>query len=282
MNGYFIGSEGYIPAKDYSHTLHAHQTWQYAFEKQWLFYSLWGRLLYDPATPDEVFARQFDDKYRGRRGKDLMKAYKLVSKTPLRFASFHKSTWDMTLYSEGFLSPRKPDASSPFVSLAELIRVSALDTSYLSIQDYINTLEKVPAPKKTTPLQLADSLEKDSKAALEMVALLRPEADAYTGALSCELDDIETWAHLGLYFADKLRAGVALKLFESKGDKDQKAAAISLLNNCIRHWDRIIAVTQSHYQEVPYVDGDMFSWKYYKSEVAKDLEMANEYEFQRK
>ena len=30
--------------------------WKYAFERQWLFYKLWGRLLYDPATPDSVFA----------------------------------------------------------------------------------------------------------------------------------------------------------------------------------------------------------------------------------
>ena len=30
--------------------------WKWAFERQWLFYKLWGRLLYDPTTPDAVFA----------------------------------------------------------------------------------------------------------------------------------------------------------------------------------------------------------------------------------
>ena len=48
VGGYFVGSEGYIPAKDYSHKPGPHVTWDYAFEKQWMFYMLWGRLLYDP------------------------------------------------------------------------------------------------------------------------------------------------------------------------------------------------------------------------------------------
>ena len=55
VNGYFVGSEGYIPAKDVSHVESNHKTWKYAFEKQWLFYKVWGRLLYDPTTPDEMF-----------------------------------------------------------------------------------------------------------------------------------------------------------------------------------------------------------------------------------
>src|SRR5829696_8227461 len=33
VSGYFVGSEGYIPAADYSHRPDPHRTWQYAFEK---------------------------------------------------------------------------------------------------------------------------------------------------------------------------------------------------------------------------------------------------------
>jgi hypothetical protein len=32
---------------------------RYLFERDWAFYALWGRLTYDPATPDAVFARTF-------------------------------------------------------------------------------------------------------------------------------------------------------------------------------------------------------------------------------
>ncbi|MDQ3394450.1 MAG: hypothetical protein M3512_10120, partial [Bacteroidota bacterium] len=282
VNGYFIGSEGYIPAKDYSHKTHKHQTWQYAFQKQWLFYSVWGRLLYNPATTDELFENQFDARYPGSDGKKLLKASHLVSKTPLRFASFHKSTWDMTLYSEGFLSPRKANATSPFVNIHELINIPSLDPSYISIHKFVSSPEKLFLEGNITPLQLADSLETDSNEALKIVAALRLHANEFTGALACELDDIETWGHLGLYFSDKLRAGVALETFRLEGDNTQKEKAISLLNNCIQHWDKISTITEGHYHAVPYVDGDMFAWKFYKPEVAKDIDIANDYKFQGK
>ena len=45
VGGYFIGSETYIPAKDYFTKPGFSVNWKYAFQRQWLFYKLWGRLL---------------------------------------------------------------------------------------------------------------------------------------------------------------------------------------------------------------------------------------------
>ncbi|MBV8804132.1 MAG: hypothetical protein JO042_03775, partial [Sinobacteraceae bacterium] len=55
VGGYFVGSETYIPALDYFTAVQAPVDWKWAFQRQWLFYELWGRLLYDPNTPDAVF-----------------------------------------------------------------------------------------------------------------------------------------------------------------------------------------------------------------------------------
>jgi hypothetical protein len=46
VNGYFVGSEGYIPAKDF-HTFPEDIEPELRLRKQWLFYQVWGRLLYD-------------------------------------------------------------------------------------------------------------------------------------------------------------------------------------------------------------------------------------------
>jgi hypothetical protein len=108
VDGYHIGSEGYIPAFDYFTKTEIGKTWQYAFERQWLFYTLWGRLLYDHKTPDEIFEAVFNRRYPYSDGQKLLNAYRLASRMPLRLASFYASTWDYTLYSEGFLSPRLP------------------------------------------------------------------------------------------------------------------------------------------------------------------------------
>jgi hypothetical protein len=87
VGGYALGSEGNIPAFDYAEVSPSSSAWM--FEKQWLFYSLWGRLLYDPTTPDATFSALFESRYgpaAAGQGAKLFKAYGLVSIVPLRIA----------------------------------------------------------------------------------------------------------------------------------------------------------------------------------------------------
>jgi hypothetical protein len=96
VGGYFVGSETYIPALDYFTAIEQPVRWRWAFERQWLFYKLWGRLLYDPATPDAVFEAEFRHRY-GAAARDLLRAYSLASSTQLRLASLYDSRWDFAL-----------------------------------------------------------------------------------------------------------------------------------------------------------------------------------------
>jgi len=289
VNGYFVGSEGYIPAKDFAHVNNDHKTWKYAFEKQWLFYLLWGRLLYDPSTPDAVFEAQFENRYGNKSGKTLYAAYSAASKMPLSVASFHGATWDYTLYSEGFLAPFAAprglhEDGSSFISINELIDHPALDPGYLSITEYAELLiSKTPIPAgKVDPLQLADSLETDSRLVMKLVNQMRPKAKA---ALACELDDLETWALLSQYFSDKIRGGVALHTYRTNHLKAEQQKAIDLLTVCHKHWKKLAEITSKHYQPVPYLDDQStasrpendartFLWSKYISEVERDIEIA--------
>jgi hypothetical protein len=274
VGGYFVGSEGYIPAKDYSHRPGDHRTWDYAFEKQWLFYKLWGRLLYDPSTPDKVFESELGRRYGAGSGASWLRAHALASRMPLKLASFYRATWDYTLYSEGFLAPVKPgdrEGPSPFLSIDDLIANRTLDPTLISIRDFISGMS---GPGLVSPLDLADGLEADASEALEIVGSLRSAAPAPTGAKECELEDIETWAYLSLYFADKLRAGTALETYRRFGGAEVKAKAVGLLESAAGYWDKICAITSSHYFEVAYVDGSSFSWVKYRPQVLQDIETA--------
>jgi hypothetical protein len=293
VNGYFVGSEGYIPAKDFSHRAGVHKTWEYAFEKQWLFYMLWGRLLYDPGTPDEIFEAAFNQRYKTKQGSLLLKAFSSASKMPLYLASFHGSTWDYTLYSEGFLAPFTSngglhDTVSSFISIDELIDHPTLDPAYISIPAFVKAgIEKTPIPPgKISPLLLANWLEADCKNVLKIVQQLRPFAQK---TLACELDDLETWAYLSSYFADKLRAGVALQTYRITNNKTEQQKAIQLLTVCVLYWKKISAITSKHYQEVPYVDDHSsgglaykdarrFCWSKYLPQAERDIELAKEKE----
>jgi len=291
VNGYFVGSEGYIPAKDFSHIDNNHRNWDYAFQKQWLFYKLWGRLLYDPSTPNEVFEEGFNTRYGNGEGPRLLKAYTEASQMPLSLASFFAATWDYTLYSEGFLAPFAANAGlhdtvSSFISVDELIDHPVLDPKFISIADYVKAMDenKTLTSDKVTPLMLADSLE---LAGRDVLKLVKPLQTASVTPLACELNDLETWAYLSIYFADKLRAGVALQQFRLTGNKVHQTEAVSLLNNCLFFWKKISDVTASHYKEVPYLEGyksplkafrdaQYFSWIKYLPQAERDIEIAKE------
>lgn len=289
VNGYFVGSEGYIPAKDYSHIDNKHRNWKYAFEKQWLFYKLWGRLLYDPATPNDVFEEGFNMRYGNGEGHRLLKAYEYASEMPLKLASFFAATWDYSLYSEGFLAPFAANAGlndtiSSFISVEELIDHPVLDPKYISIKDYAKAVvENKPFdPGKITPLMLADSLENDG---LNVIKLISPLRTGTLSPLTCELDDLETWANLSLYFSNKLRAGVALQQYRLMGNESQKEHAVRLLTDCLSYWKRVSVITSGHYKEVPYIggyksplnafkDAGYFSWIKFIPQAERDILIA--------
>jgi hypothetical protein len=221
----------------------------------------------------------------------LFEAYALASQMPLRLASFFAATWDYTLYSEGFLAPfpakGQADTASSFISIDDLINHPTLDTSYIPIQEFVQSLaqqKNLPAGK-VSPLQLADMSEADSRRTL---ALIKPLRAGASGAFACELDDLETWAYLGLYLADKLRAGVALQTYRVSGVPAEQQKAITYLQQCQAHWEKVSAITSGHYREVPYIDGQTwngpqhyrdawrFSWQKYLPQVARDLRIARE------
>ena len=285
VDGYFIGSEGYIPAKDYSHKVpHPHKTWKYAFEKQWLYYHLWGRLIYDPTVTDETLSSGFQKRYKNVDASVLLEAHSLASKVPLSIASFYKATWDFTLYSEGFMSAWPigfDDRKSPFISIQELINHETLDARYLDIRNYCTMMDRgLPvAEPLIDPLELAEEVQEHCQKAMTIVENIR-SAENESG-LDSELDDIETWCCLGYYFADKLRAGVSVEFFNLTGQPEKKEEALAYLENCFVHWEKIVEMTIDRYNPMPYVsmghheprwpEFTSFHWSRFLEEVEADI-----------
>lgn len=220
----------------------------------------------------------------------MLEATAAASQMPLRLASFFRATWDYTLYSEGFLSPMptggRADDVSSFISIDELIDHATLDPAYLSIKEYTTLLQnnKVVPAGKVSPLTLADLLDADAQTVLTRTGAIRANVSP---TLACELADLETWAHLSHYFADKLRAGVALQTYRLSDDTLKQQQAIALLNKCLTHWQMVSKITADHYHEVPYIEGNTFgsqaykdalrfSWTKYLAQVKRDIRLAQE------
>jgi hypothetical protein len=280
VGGYFVGSETYIPALDYFTANPVPVSWKYAFQRQWLFYKLWGRLLYDPGTPDSVFASEFTRRY-GKNAGGLLQAYALASNTQLRLASLFDSRWDFTLYSEGLLALQGEETH--YIGVDALIKQPPMDPDYVSVAEYVKTLLAGGsfAAQKITPDELAALLEKDNHAALTQVRRIDVSRQA---SLMHEVADVKIWANLGLHLAEKLRGAIALQTFRATGEARDKAAAISHLENALEYWDEVITLSRPLYKDMKltHYNGNaftanpdnLFHWALIRDEVAKDLDAA--------
>jgi len=285
--GYMVGSETYIPAKDYFTKDSVNLPWHYAFERQWLFYKLWGRLLYNPHQSDAIFRDEFTRRY-GKEGRSLPEASSLAGSTALRIASDFDCGWDFTLYTEGMMALDPATKNVSYISVDRLIHQPPLETDYVSIADYVSRRNAKDIFKKNEirPPQLAGMLERDCRKALSLIKNVDVSRNK---ALMYEVADITTWSYLGLHFAEKIRGGIALQTYRTNGDVSNKNNAVKYLKNALAYWDSVVSITRSLYRDMPLVHLSQqggsespenfyrrFHWAMLTPDVQKDVETAKE------
>ncbi|HLN20590.1 MAG TPA: glycoside hydrolase family 20 zincin-like fold domain-containing protein [Bacteroidales bacterium] len=280
--GYFVGSETYIPALDYFTAVSDNIDWKFAFERQWLFYKIWGRLLYNPETKDDIFESEFKRRY-GSDGENLLEAFSLASSTQLRLASLYDCGWDFTLYGEGFLALQGD--STKYISVKRLMSQPPLAPDYVSIKKYIDSISKGGTFSKEmiTPPVLAEMLRNDCNKALKLVRNIDTRSST---ALMYEVSDVKTWANLGFHLAEKLEGGMELERFYLTGNEDNRKKAIEHLEKALGYWDKVISITRPIYKDMPLAhyngssydrnDNNLFHWARIRPEVANDVEIAKE------
>ncbi|MEM1158500.1 MAG: hypothetical protein AAF649_01540 [Verrucomicrobiota bacterium] len=279
VGGYYIGSECYIPAADYI-TVPERRT-GYAFERQWLFYMVWGRLLYDSELTDDVFIRACQERF-GAHGETLFTALTHGSKMPLRLASFFNATWDFTLYCEGFMSNQAKSNPERLITVNELIKKTPLEPDYLSIKEFVDLQSAgKPVPEgRMDPLRLAEASFTDGSRALSMLEpVLRDPA--IKDPLALELVDAKAWAHLSIYFAEKLRSAVALHRYRKHQEAEQGEIAVAALKRALLQWELLVATTESSHRDMPLAhihtykhqgeDTRSFHWKRLLPAVKREL-----------
>jgi hypothetical protein len=291
VGGYFIGSETYIPAKDYFTKPGLEGNWKYAFERQWLFYKIWGRLLYNSETPNDVFRDEFIRRF-GKNGPALYEAYALSGTTPLRLASSFDFTWDFSLYSEGFMALDNTVKRVDFITVERTINQPPIDPDYVSVKDYVKTISENGSfsKERITPPLLAEMLERDCNKALSLVKDIDIKGN---NTLMYEVADVKVWSNLGLYFAEKLRGAVALQTYRTKGVDENKQKAIAHLEKALQFWKTVVDITRPIYLDMPLVhyseqDGKhwkendhlRFHWENLIPDVERDIEMAKNAKFE--
>ena len=277
VNGYYVGSETYIPAKDYITSL-PDASYRYAFERQWMYYKVLGRLLYNPNTPDAYFANEFEQRFP-KKGAKLFEAQAKASIVPLVIGSWQNATWDFLLYSEGFLYSTKIDDKKvqKLIPLTDMAEKTPMEPAFVSIADFLANENNVPKGK-ISPYHLADSLETICNQSIKEAKTIKSGKNV---DLLYEVSDIKAWANLGLYFSNKLRAAVEYKRYLTSKDKKDLDTSIEWLTKATENWHSLVEATEPVYKPVPLThfcenapeyEELNFHWSIVEKEVKAELE----------
>ena len=250
--GFSYGSEVDIPGRDDYDT----PSWdniqasKYEFQKQWFLYALWGRLAYNPDVLDSLWRRYFRVHY-GPAGDALYNSTVAAGRAAPLTTSFHWDYMNGDWSVEGSIGSWNTSSRQPRFNYRRMEMYQDIRT-YIFNNTIDNTLENIPAyaarlltgrPRPTgvqTPLDVANALEWDGKAALRADKIQSPGGSVEDSFLRTQSDD-EAYGYLALYYAAKIRAATDLALFLFSNKPSYKAAGIERLKAALSDWNKLLA-----------------------------------------
>jgi hypothetical protein len=206
-----MGSDGFAPTKVFYSKNSATQG-LLEVQRQWYLFMLWGRLAYNPATPDAVFKNYMALKFPEVSSEKLFAAWsKASSGLPKANEVIHGTMkLDWQWWPEGCQSHKG------FVTAAQFAdAIPGKGSTLCSIAD--SAAKKCNGGKSS--YALADEIEADALSALSIVSGMSAAPNTELGVA---VNNIKTMSYLTIYYAYKIRGATHLKA------NDQEKARSSL------------------------------------------------------
>jgi hypothetical protein len=258
----------YSPAADYLHNngQTQHRFYDWMFEQQWFWYMVWGRTAYDAEVSEEVWLREFRQRF-GAAGERVYRGLVESSKIVPFIYAYHnqgldhqdmapefetgdhalhvRGSWGRNLWTGSRLVPYG-GASSDFLDVKTLDRTAMADpASY--VEGY---LKQVPSGKMT-PWEAADYLSAAAEASEKEINEAAKLNLSSPAEFDCIRMDAEAVAALGRYYAERIRSVTHLAFYRATYDHPQLQSAYERLQGAIAQWDRLSDVTDKHFGYVP-------------------------------
>ena len=213
------------------------------WEKYLYTYRVWGRLLYNPDTDPSTWGRFLRTEF-GAAARDCESALANASRILPLMTMAH-----MTSPSVGAYWPEIP-TNTPIVT-KRFAAVSALDPNHFSrIDEYADQLVKGERSGKYSPLDVAQWLERLANMADTHLGRAQGQVAQPAGPAFRRLHiDVVVQSGLGLFLAQKLRAGVAFALAERLDDRTALKQAVDYYRSALDHWVKIVRATEGVYRE---------------------------------
>lgn len=224
FKGFYMGSDGFNPTRTFFYKNKA-MNGQLEVLRQQYQMMIWGRISYNPKTPDEIFINYLHDQYPAVDAKDLFKAWSKASRgvqqTTELICRGHQL--DFKWWPEGCQrDTRMGRIKKPvFITIQDFSDTNVTPGSlFASIS---NSADGKLSGKKSSYV-LADEIEKESLSALSLVESMKAEPNT---PLAVALHNIKSMAYLGLYYSCKIRGATFLKATRNEEAKNTMGSAYS-------------------------------------------------------
>jgi hypothetical protein len=274
--GYYLGSDMWVWGREFL-AKDPELARQPEVHKHWLHFLLWGRLGYDPTLDDERIAALVGLRFPGidapaflARWQDASMIYPLVT-------GFHWANFDFQWYIEGCRSrPGPAKTASGFHSVETFINQPVHPgTDNLTIPAYVEGVAANKIPDGTTPLQVADEIDRRADAVLGKIESFAKHRAAQNAEYAATVSDLQIMATLGKYYAAKIRGATELALFRKTGLTAHRGKAVDHLTLAARHWSQYTARAAANYRNPVWTNRvGIVDWKELTGEVERDVEIA--------
>jgi hypothetical protein len=238
-------------------------------------FALWGYLAYDPDLPDRLFKDLLAARYPALDSDKLFEAFRQASGVyPLVTSQFWRPL-DFQWIPEFCFGWR--EGFRHFYTVRDFMDNTPLQgAGTVNIRQWVAGNADSGSTPLRTPEQVAGELDQRARKALELVSVL-----AATGGESAlqPLNDIRSMAHLGRYYAAKIRGAVALARYDRAGNSSDQQDAVQWLEAGLAHWDAYTAeYTAARQQPLFWNRHGWIDLRTLRHDVARDLATAKRWD----
>jgi len=278
LSGCFLGTDDYVHCVD-SANVDDELNQNLYIDNHWIFFTLYGRLAYNPHLPDTYIADILSDHFGGSDGALLLQT--MVD------AYEGKRLWDQLIWFSGAQMYTEGGVENGgtyyHIGLVLKNRVSLPDSGIMSINAtalaYANGTDT--SEYDMTAFDVIDQMLSLGQKTLDGVSHLQAQKKAKGISKYTEkewdslLVDQEALGYLTLYYGEKLNGAMQLRLYNDSSDASYQNKAVEALTRALEYWKKYAELFSINYQKEELMcQGWVRSIDAVEEFVAKDIEIA--------
>jgi hypothetical protein len=240
---------------------------RFEFERYWMFYLLWGRLSYDPKTPDKLWSAELERRF-GSAASAVLQAYHSASNILTEIVAAHLADPNMYIWPEinpgGLIESYREIRPSDWAFIAGISE---------AVKNRINGV----ASAKQTPLDTATRFHEFARKTDAAVEQASKSIGPGNKEWEYTANDFRILSTLAQYHARKQMAADQLTYFYETSDDTGLYAARRELVGAQRMWEQIVKLTDGAYPpDMSFAPDDKGHWKDKLPYVQHDIALLDE------